>query len=113
MTDTLGIFVLCFLFAGAGFIYHSLGMLEIARQASADACRRAGVQFLDDTVAGCGIKPARNQQGHRVFERRYRFEFTDTGAKRLEGITVLLGKQVKSITLEPYQDPDMEYPGLK
>lgn len=66
-------------------------------------CKRANVQFLDDTVASTSLKLVRDQSGRRVLRRTYRFEFSDTGDSRLEGQLILLGNQIESVTMEPYQ----------
>jgi hypothetical protein len=58
---------------------------------------------LDDTVASIELGIARNDAGHRVFRRVYRFEFTETGNSRIEGKVVMLGEQVESVTMDPYQ----------
>jgi Protein of unknown function (DUF3301) len=85
------------------FWINSLRALEIARNAGRLACSNAGVQFLDDTVAGVGLALVRNESGRLTFRRTYRFEFSETGNSRLEGQLVLLGAQVKSVTMEPYR----------
>ena len=85
------------------FWLDSLRALEIARSAGKQACNRAGVQFLDDTVAGIMLALGRDEQGRRVLRRTYRFEFSDTGDNRLEGRLTLLGAKVESITMEPYR----------
>lgn len=97
--------VLLFLSLGAlgWFWLDSLRALEIARKAGKQVCTNAGVQFLDDTVAGIAIALGRDDQGRRALRRIYRFEFSDTGDNRLEGRLTLLGTQVESITMESYR----------
>ncbi|MFA7240525.1 MAG: DUF3301 domain-containing protein [Sulfuricellaceae bacterium] len=97
--------LLFFLSLGAlgWFWLDSLRALEIARNAGKLACNRAGVQFLDDTVAGIALALGRDEQGRRVLRRSYRFEFSDTGDNRLEGRLTLLGARVESIAMEPYR----------
>lgn len=85
------------------FWVDSLRALEVARNAGRRACNSAGVQFLDDTVAGIGLALGRDDHGRRALRRTYRFEFSDTGDNRLEGRLTLLGAKVESITLEPYR----------
>lgn len=41
--------------------------------------------------------------GRRILRRTYRFEFTETGNSRREGEITMLGEQVKSVTMEPYE----------
>ena len=82
---------------------NSIHILEVARKAGKQACLAADVQFLDDTVASVGLALARNQSGRRVLRRTYRFEFTETGNTRIEGQVIMLGDQVESATMDPYQ----------
>lgn len=85
------------------FWLNSIHVLEIARNAGKQACIKAEVQFLDDTVASTGFKLARNQNGKRILQRNYRFEFSETGNTRIEGQIIMLGEQVASVTMDPYQ----------
>jgi len=84
------------------FWLNSIRVLEIARHASKQVCNKAEVQFLDDTVAGVGIKLVRDPSGRRVLQRTYRFEYSETGNNRIEGKVVMLGETVESITMHPY-----------
>ena len=84
------------------FWFSSIHVLEIARTAGRNACDKAGVQFLDDTVSSTEIKIARNQSGRRSLLRTYRFEFTETGNTRIEGEIVVLGDTIESVTMDPY-----------
>ncbi len=80
-----------------------MSALEIARNAGKQACAKAEVQFLDDTVASTRLRIVRNDDGRRVFHRTYRFEFSETGNSRLEGSVIMLGDKVESVTMDPYQ----------
>ena len=102
MMDFASLFVLLALGALGGFWFHSIHILEIAREAGRKACLRESVQFLDDTVAGTGLALARDKNGRRILRRSYRFEFTETGNNRREGEVVMLGDRVESVTMEPY-----------
>lgn len=92
------------LLMGALFWYwqNSLGDLELARVAGKKTCLDAGVQFLDDTVAGIKLALVRDEYGRRVFCRTYRFEFSETGNTRIEGRVVVLGHKIESVTMDPY-----------
>jgi len=103
MMDFASLFVLLALGALGGFWFHSIHILEIAREAGRKACLRESVQFLDDTVAGTGLALARDKNGRRILRRSYRFEFTETGNSRREGEVIMLGDRVESVTMEPYQ----------
>jgi hypothetical protein len=91
-------------FAALGwFWFDSLRAIEVARNAGRDVCNRAGVQFLDDTVASVALALGRDEMGRRALRRTYRFEFSDTGDNRREGCLILLGSKVESVEMEPYR----------
>lgn len=95
--------LLLFLAALGWFWLNSLHTLDLARDIGRKVCHDAGVQFLDDSVASTSLALARDQRGNRVLRRSYRFEFSKTGNSRLEGRLTLLGDQVETVTMEPYQ----------
>jgi hypothetical protein len=101
--DIISLISLLLLVAVVWFWLNSIHVLEIARNAAKAACLKAEVQFLDDTVASIRLGFARNDWGRRVLRRSYRFEFSETGNSRIEGQVVMLGEQVESITMNPYQ----------
>jgi hypothetical protein len=103
MMDIVDLLLFLSLAALGWFWVDSLRALEVARNAGRRACNSAGVQFLDDTVAGIALALGRDEHGCRALRRTYRFEFSDTGDNRLEGQLTLLGARVESITLEPYR----------
>ena len=85
------------------FWFDSLRARERAVAAGRAACERYGVQLLDDTVAIAGLRLARDRDGRMKVERRYVFEFSDTGDNRRQGAMVLLGAELSDIQLEPYR----------
>ncbi len=101
--DIASLLLLLLLAALGWFWFDSLRTLEVARNAGKHACNNANVQFLDDTVASIGLALVRDKSGRRVLRRTYRFEFSETGNTRLEGRLVLLGSNIESVTMEPYQ----------
>jgi len=89
---------LLFLLPLGGFLFwwmDSLKAREIAVQVGKQACRERGLQFLDDTVALVRTSLRRNEEGTLIFQRIYRFEFSDTGDNRRDGDITLLGKRVE------------------
>jgi len=102
MTNLL---LLLLLIALLWFWMNSLRALELARNAGKRVCSNNGVQLLDDTVSSTSLALVRNESGHLVFRRTYRFEFSETGNSRLEGQLTLLGARVISVTMEPYKIP--------
>jgi len=82
------------------FWIDTMAARETAEVAGKRACREAGVQFLDDTVAFAGLGFGRDGWGHLKLRRTYRFEFSDTGDNRLKGLVVMLGREVETLDLE-------------
>ena len=97
------LFLLLAVIALGWFWLDSLRALDVARNAGRQACNNAGVQFLDDTVAGTALTLVRDGAGRRTLRRTYRFEFSDTGNTRLEGQLILFGNRLDSVTMQPYR----------
>ena len=90
-------------FALLGWLwFDSMRARERAVAAGSRACERDGVQFLDDTVECVSLRPARNNNGHVVLRRIYRFEFSDNGDNRRGGSIIMLSGRVESVTMEPF-----------
>ncbi|MDH4094707.1 MAG: DUF3301 domain-containing protein [Betaproteobacteria bacterium] len=81
----------------------SLRARERAVVAGREACRRYGVQLLDDTVAIVRLRLARDDEGRLRLRRTYAFEFSETGDNRRHGAIVMLGAQLEDLQLEPYR----------
>lgn len=84
------------------FWVDSLRARERAVAAGRAACRRYGVQLLDDTVAIARLRIARDDDGRLKLRRTYAFEFSDTGNNRRRGAIVMLGGILTDLQLEPY-----------
>ena len=89
--------------AGLLFWVDSLRARERALAAGRAACERNGLQFLDETVAGAGLRLARNEAGELRIRRVFAFEFSDTGDNRRQGSIVMLGGELQDLQLEPYR----------
>jgi len=76
---------------------------ELANIGGARICKTQGVYFLDESVEQTRVRLRRNNAGHIVFYREYRFEFTSDGEYRYRGKICLLGKYVVSTEMEPYR----------
>jgi len=103
MTLTSEIASLLLLAAAAWFWQQALRSKEVARAAGKNACDRAGVQFLDDTVELTQLRWRRDAGGALRIYRHYRFEFAADGSHRWRGEVMLLGGKVLSVDLEPYR----------
>ena len=88
--------------AGIWFWVDSLRARERALAAGRAACERNGLQLLDETVAGAGLRLARNEEGELRIRRVFVFEFSDNGDNRRRGSVVVLGGTVQDLYIEPY-----------
>jgi hypothetical protein len=70
-----------------------------ANRVAKDACSRAVVQFLDETVAFAGFRLTRDSMGRRRLLRTYTFDYTGDGVARAQGFVVLAGRQVTAVGL--------------
>lgn len=64
---------------------------ELAARIGRDACRAAGVQWLDQAVHATGIRLRRHDNGWLGLERSFRFEYSEDGHDRHIGRLVLFG----------------------
>ena len=82
--------------------YDSMRARERAVAAGQAACARERLQLLDETVECISVRPARDEAGHLVLRRVYRFEFSDDGSRRRAGAIVMVSGEVESLTMEPF-----------
>jgi hypothetical protein len=75
--------------------------LTVARQQTA----RLGLQLLDDTVALMATRVVRTGSGWLALTRRFRFEFTETGDNRREGMVILGPDAPPHVEIEAYVEP--------
>jgi hypothetical protein len=95
-----------FLFAvlAGGWLWSdSMRAREIALASCRDACQRAGLQLLDDTVSMASLRPMRDANGRVALRRVYIFEFTDTGDNRRHGSVIVMRQVASGLELEPYR----------
>ena len=92
------------LLAGLGALawywYAGMQVREQAIAVGRRTCAEAGLQFLDESVALSRTRFARNSSGQLVFQRDYRFEFSDTGNNRLPGVIRMQGEWVEWVSLD-------------
>ena len=89
--------------AGIFFWIDSLRARERALAAGRSACKRYGVQLLDETVQFAQLRLARDDEGRLRLRRSYTFEFSDTGDNRRHGAIVMLGGELQDMQLEPHR----------
>jgi hypothetical protein len=81
-------------------VWHSaLDAREAANRIARDACSRAVVQLLDETVAFAGFRLTRDARGKRRLLRTYTFDYTSDGFERAQGFVVLSGRQLEAVGL--------------
>jgi len=83
------------------FWVDTLRAREAGMQAVRQACKAAGLQLLDDTVATASLRLGRQDNGHVAFRRVYAFEYSDTGDNRRQGSVTLLGQRVLMMSITP------------
>jgi hypothetical protein len=88
--------------AAIAFWADSLRARERALAAGRAACERNGLQLLDETVAGAGLRLARDADGRLRIRRVFVFEFSDNGNNRRRGSVTVLGAEVQDLYIEPY-----------
>lgn len=99
MNDLLMLLPLISLALLVWFWADSLRAREHALHACARACKEINAQLLDETVALRRLGLARNEYGHAVWRRTYRFEYTFDGALRLHGSVILRGRRVETVAI--------------
>lgn len=97
------IILLGLLIGAAWFWLNSLDKRERAILLGRELANRYNLQLLDETVACSQLWLARNSRGHVQLLRTYQFEITANGAERLQCHLVLLGNQLLSWDIPPYQ----------
>lgn len=89
----------------AWYWYAGMHAREQAVAAGRRACQEAGVQFLDESVALGRTRFARNTGGQLVFQRDFRFEFSDTGDNRRPAVVRMVGERVEWVSLDGEWQP--------
>ena len=86
--------------AAMAFAFWSAGRAaaERAELLGRDACRAAGVQWLDQTVHAAGLRLGRGDDGRLRFVRSFRFEYSHDGSDRHTGRLVLHGQRLVAFT---------------
>jgi len=95
--DILLIFLLTAVLA---FWWYSAQSRETAVKFSREACKRCGVQLLDETVSLSKLRLKRSDKGHMGIARWYTFEFSTSGQNRRSGVVSLLGAKLLDMHLE-------------
>ena len=79
---------------GGAWFNASRRAAEAATALGQRACRRAGVQWLDESVHATGVRVRRRPDGWLGLERAYVFEYSRDGSDRHLGSLALLGGEL-------------------
>jgi hypothetical protein len=79
---------------------------ETARHAGRQACERAGVQLLDQTVMLTRVSLRRDSRGRLRVLRAYSFDYSRHGSDRARGTLALLGTELQWISEPQSAGPD-------
>ncbi len=93
------VLLLLLLAALAWFWWDGLQKREIALDSARLACERAGVQFLDASVALRRLRLRRDDMQRASFYREFAFEYSTQGDDRQSGHIWLLGRRVVDVVL--------------
>ena len=87
--------------AGIGFWWTGARARELAVGHARLACRREGVQFLDQSVVLQRVRPGRSARGSATLAREFAFEFTHRGEHRDVGRVLMNGPALVRVVF-PY-----------
>ena len=99
MTQFLVVLVVAL--AGIAWWQASTSAREHAATYVEQACREAGVQWLDGTVVFRRLELARDRDGSRHLRRTYVFEYCDDGVSRRQGFIALRGADLEWVGFGP------------
>ena len=94
------LFELLLMLAGiavAAFWFAGRRAAEIATVVGRQACARAGVQWLDQSVHLLSMRLRRGPDGWLGLERHYGFEYSTAGEDRHAGRIVLHGNRLQAV----------------
>lgn len=92
--------ILVMILSAMAFAFWSAGRAaaERAEAVGRNACRAAGVQWLDQSVHATGLRLCRHESGWLGFERTFRFDYSIDGEDRHVGRMVLRGERLVSFS---------------
>lgn len=95
--------ILLLLAIAAGYLWWNAARMaaERATQLGRDACRAAGVIWLDHTVHAAGLRLRRREDGWLGLERSFRFEYSVDGTDRHAGRLVLFSDRLVEFSGPP------------
>ncbi|MEG3790082.1 DUF3301 domain-containing protein [Lysobacter sp. CCNWLW3] len=99
--------ILLMILGAAGFSFWSAGRAaaERAEALGRDACKAAGVQWLDQSVHATGMRLCRHDNGWLGLERTFRFDYSLDGEDRHIGRMVLRGERLIAFSGPVMREP--------
>ena len=91
---------------GIAFWWTGARARELAVGHARSACRRQGVQLLDQSVALARVRPARSARGSASLAREFAFEFTHRGEHRDVGRVLMNGPVLVRVVFPYLRDED-------
>lgn len=91
---------LLLLAAVIAFWLSTMSSRDAARSLVAEFCRNNNLQLLDQTVALCRVAVRRKMNGNLSFVRVFRFDYSDNGFRRRDGMVWMLANQPLQISLQ-------------
>ena len=88
------------LFAAIAFWYSTMTSRDAARILVAQFCRNNNLQLLDQTVALRRVTVRRKNNGNLSFIRVFRFDYSDNGFRRRDGMVWMLANQPLQIAVQ-------------
>ena len=73
---------------------------DVARQVVREICLRHQLQLLDQTVALRKIRFGRRSNGNLNLRRQFRFDYSDNGFHRRDGVIWMLGDRPLWVSFE-------------
>ena len=100
MTLDLGEVIALLVITGLGLhLFQAIRVKELALDAARRACRQAGVQMLDQSVAMQRLSASRDDAGRWHLWRQYRFEYSVDGYERERGHIIMLGNRLQAVVM--------------
>ncbi len=93
------------------WVYAAFQVREIALTAVKLKCKQHDLQLLDQSISIKAVWFKRDAAGNLRFWRSYKFEFSSTGVDRYQGLIVMLGRVVTSVSFEAYRLPEDDESG--
>ncbi|MGB1239120.1 MAG: DUF3301 domain-containing protein [Pseudomonadales bacterium] len=97
------LFMIAVIGAGLYYWFSAQKVRELALATARAHCQKMDLQLLDGSVSLRSLGIKRGRSGTLALVRKYRFEFSSTGAERYNGHLSMLGQKVIDIDLQAHR----------